>query len=197
MSTKPRSDSVLLNLPQAQQDQIADWLLDGVETDEGRDTGYKTIAQQIYLDLGVKTSPSALVGFYQRVCAGRRLHRASAASENFIAEAEGRGLHFAEASKLAAKQKFFELMASDSVDPRELSTFAEIVAGFERSDIKRRELELKTQDMGIKLRRLEMLEASQERARAELAKLRDPKSELTETDRAAIVAKVDSILGIA
>lgn len=45
-------------------------------------------------------------------------------------------------------------------------------------------------------RRLKVLEAKVGEARSEIAKLRDPKAELGEDERKAIVAKVDEILGL-
>jgi len=45
-------------------------------------------------------------------------------------------------------------------------------------------------------RRLKVLESKVIEARNEMAKLRDPKAELGEADRKAIVAKVDEILGL-
>jgi len=45
-------------------------------------------------------------------------------------------------------------------------------------------------------RRLKVLESKVREAREEISKLRDPKAELGEEDRKAIVAKVDEILGL-
>lgn len=55
---------------------------------------------------------------------------------------------------------------------------------------------LEDRKLGLTERRVAVLEDSQARAKQELQKLRDPKAQLQDADRAAIVDKVDEILGL-
>ena len=170
---KPRSDAKLLNLPAEQQDKIADWLLDGVETEDGLTTSYKAVAAQVYLDLGVKTSVGALYEFYRQVCAPRRLRRASVAAEQF-AGVVNEGADFAAPTIALLRQKAFEILAADKTDPKELLAFFGSVLDQQKLELKTRELDLRSQDTQIKLRRLELIErqavAAKEKLTAIVAK---------------------------
>ena len=70
-----------------------------------------------------------------------------------------------------------------------LSTVVDYVSGKTRAEFERERL-----SQGG--RKLALLEQKMSEARTEIAKLRDPKQELGEEDRKAIVEKVDEILGL-
>ena len=139
---KTRPDAILLNLPPDQQDRICDWLLEGVETDEGRDTSYRKVCEQIYLDFGVKTSETALRGFYQKVVAPKRLRRAADAAEEFGEDLQAEGGQFERAALAILKQKFFEVAACDRVDVEQLLAFGSFLSGQQKLTLKREELKL-------------------------------------------------------
>lgn len=61
---------------------------------------------------------------------------------------------------------------------------------------KERELKLKSEALAQAERKLRLLEEKVAALREKTDKLRDPKAQLTEADRAAIVGKVDEILGL-
>jgi hypothetical protein len=200
-SMKPRADAKLLNLPQDQQELICSWLTEGVETadeagDTVADTSYRAVKKRIWNDLGIATSDAALSAFYRKIVAPRVLRSAVVAAEQFTEEADANGVKFSAAAKQLVKQKFFELTANGQCSPQQLATFGSLVADFDRGDLKREDQRLKAEDLKVKLRRLDILEANVAAAKAEVAKLRDPQASLSDADRAAIVGKVDEILGI-
>lgn len=176
---KVRSDATLLNLPADQQDLLAGWLLDGVETDTGRDTSYGAVMTKLYEDLGVKTSTGTLSAFYQRVCAPRRLRIAAAAAGQFVEDAEADGRTFGAATKRLVKQKFFELAASDRVDPKDLIAFGQLAADFDRGELKRRDQEQKADALQIQRDRLQVLIEKNADAKAKLNQVLQSKGGLT------------------
>ena len=137
MSRKPRSDSKLLNLPQHQQDALADWLLDGMS--------YADARERLHMDFNVQSSEAALGGFYQHVCAPLRLRRASEAANALPELAGGLTTGWDVASVALVQRKYFELLAAPFADPKELAVFAMQIADINRGQLERAKLEFNKQ----------------------------------------------------
>ncbi len=166
---KPRSDSVLLNLSPDQQDLIASWLLDGVETDDGRDTSYKAVKAKIWLDLSVKTSEASLCDFYRKVCAPRRLRIAVAARDGFVEGLEAKGVNFTTANRQLAEQQIFEMLAVGDIQPRALDSLNNIVASIDKGAFKTKDQEQKDRALDQKDEQIQMLKDEKAAAKAALS----------------------------
>lgn len=140
---KTRSDSKLLNLPEEQQAQLADWLLGGMPYHEAK----AIVAKPAPEGFGVSVSINAFSGFWQTVCAPMMLQRRSRAvrTADLIAEeidkAPGR-LDSATIDLL--KQQAFELASSPQARPRDVKALFSLV--------------LKARDQELVERRIRLLE---------------------------------------
>ena len=65
---KLRSDAKLLNLPEEQQAQLADWLLSGMP--------YHVARATVETEFGVRVALSAFTQFWNEVCAGAYIQHA-------------------------------------------------------------------------------------------------------------------------
>jgi len=154
--SKPRSDSKLLNLPDEQQCQIADWLLGGMP--------YHVVGPLIEKEYGVKVSKNVLMRFWQTVCEPMLLvkrRRAVQTSEAIADEAKARPGQFNAAAIDALQQKAFELMISPQADARDVHDLFSLV-------LKAQAQEMDKSQLALDERRIKLLE---ERAsQAELAR---------------------------
>lgn len=115
---KPRSDAVLLNLPEEQQCKLADWLLNGMPYHEA-----KLLAEE---EFGVALkSLSAFQDFWQQVCQplllAKRRKLAGAADER-AEEAKRSPGQFDLATLDAIAQKAYELAESANADPKDVKS---------------------------------------------------------------------------
>ena len=136
--SKPRSDSVLLNLPPEQQERIYTWLTEGVDGN----TSYSTVAEQIYLDFNIKTSVTAVGNFWNKVVAPRRLRLSAQAASSLKEVARGTGEDFEEAALAACQQKAFELLAGPNPNPKEVIALFGSVLEARKIRVKQDALEL-------------------------------------------------------
>ena len=154
--TKPRSDSVLMALPEEAQAKLAEWLLSGVPYHQARALVEK--------EFGVKTSLASLSAFYQTVCAAeliaRRRRAVSVAFEVAEESASSPG-RFDAATIDALKQKAFELAINPAALPGNVKALFSLV-------LKAKDQELVEKDIQIKLRRLEVIERNAAEAKAAL-----------------------------
>lgn len=118
MSTK-KPKSILLKLPEAQQAQLAEWLLDGMPYHKAREM----ITAPIEVGgFGVSfSSLSVFKPFWEEVCVPAllaRRHRAVETADAVAADVVKRdGSRIDEATIAALKQKAFELAISPGQDP--------------------------------------------------------------------------------
>jgi hypothetical protein len=170
---KVRSDAVLLNLPEAQQAQLAEWLLGGMPYHQAREL----IAKEFGVE--VKTL-RAFPGFWREVCVPALLRRRSMAVETSEEIAQAAAAHpgqFDAATIDALKQKAFELSTSPQADPRDVKSLFMLV--------------LKSRDQDLNERKITLLErkAAQADQAADVVK-----SELTAEEKQA---RLKSIFGMA
>lgn len=154
---KTRADAKLLNLPEAQQAQIAEWLLSGISYQQARDL--------IEREFEVRTSFAALSAFWDQVCTPAllaRRRRAVSTADEMAAEAQSMPGRFDEATLDAIRQAAFNLAITPQTNPGDVKSLFSLV-------LKARDQELKNQDIGIKLRRLEMLERNAAQAKQQLS----------------------------
>ena len=131
---KTRSDAKLLNLPEEQQAQLAEWLLDGMP--------YHIAKIKAQADFGVSVGLAAFSGFYQEVCVPQLLVRRTRARET--ADQIGEDLasrpgNFDAATVDAIKQKAFELAISPQSNPKDVKALFVLLQ-------KQRQQELDLQD---------------------------------------------------
>lgn len=141
---KPRSDSKLLNLPEAQRDALADWLLEGIS--------YVDAKERLHMDYCVETSTAALGGFYQHYCAPLRLRRAAAAADALPELSGGLMADWDAASIALVRQKYFELLAAPFADPKEVAVFAAQVGDINRGKLEREKLRFNRQKEAVRTR---------------------------------------------
>lgn len=154
--TKPRSDSKLMQMPEEAQAQLVEWLLSGVPYHKARELVEK--------EFNVKTSMAALSKFWNQVCQPALLARRQQAVSTADAIAEQAGEtpgNFDAATLDAIRQKAFELSISPQAAPGEVKALFMLL-------LKARDQELKTQDIGLKIRRLELLEKNAAEAKQAL-----------------------------
>lgn len=182
---KPRSDSKLDALDVDQQRQLCEWLLTP-------GLSYEKIKALVLEEFKTSTTAGSLSAFYQSYVAAYLIQRR--AQSVGVAKEVGEEIRktpgqFSEATIDALEQKAFELANNPQVDPRSVHSVFSLL-------LKARDQELKKSDIDIKLRRLALIDEKAGRAKTELKKLRDPNAQLTDDERAKIVATVDEILGL-
>jgi hypothetical protein len=154
---KPRSDSKLLNLPEEQQAQLAEWLLSGLP--------YHKAKALIEKEFGITTSLAALSAFWDDVCSqalSARRQQAVTTADEIADEARKNPGQFDAAMIDAIKQKALAISISPQAKPGEVKSLLMIL-------LKSRDQELKSKDIEIKIRRLELLEKQTQKARDLLA----------------------------
>lgn len=137
MGAKPKSNAKLLNLPEAQQAQLAEWLLSGMP--------YHRAQAAVLKEFGVEVSMGAFTGFWNEVCAPEHLRRRAKAVKmaDEVAEvAERQPGRFDAATVDALKQKAFEMAVSPHADPDEVRSVMMLVLKARDQDLDERKLEL-------------------------------------------------------
>lgn len=148
---KTRSDAKLLNLPEEQQAQLAEWLLGGMP--------YHVAQASVEKEFGVRVSLGAFSQFWAEVCTPQLLRRrseAAQAADEIAAEASRRPGAFDEATLAALRQKAFELAISPNASPKDVKALYVLIQ-------KARDQDLEERKVGQADRRLVLLE---ERMRA-------------------------------
>ena len=149
MSTKPRSDAVLLNLPEVDKSKLREALLAGMS--------YVDACVFTQKEIGVQTNTHSMRQFWSQECVHIRiLRRAEAAEEadqleSAAAELPGR---FTEAAKHAIQERFYNLSTNPAAKPGELMAVNEIIMRDRESQIKEREVSLKERAVAVQERRL-------------------------------------------
>jgi hypothetical protein len=134
---KPRSDSKLLNLPEEQQAQLAEWLLSGVP--------YHRAMELCQKEFEVKTCFAALSRFWNAVCQPALLARRAQAvrtADAVAEEAKKTPGAFDAATLDAIRQKAFELSISPQAAPREVKALFMLLLKARGQDLDAQELKL-------------------------------------------------------
>lgn len=133
---KPRADARLLNLPEQQQAQLADWLLAGMPYHVARATVEK--------EFGVKTSMAGLAGFWRDVCQPALIRRRARMVEtaDAITAAITGGNQVDKALEGAIKQKAFEILINPAAEAADVSAIAGMA-------LKIRDQDLKAEQVGL------------------------------------------------
>lgn len=142
---KPRSDAVLLNLPEEQKAQLCDWMLSGLP--------YHKVKALLKEQFQVTTTLSSLSSFYQDFCSAALLaqrSRAVGVADEIAEEASKTPGRFDTATIDALKQKAFELAIQPMADPRDVKAIFSLV--------------LKARDQDLEARRIVVLEAKAQKA---------------------------------
>ncbi|MFO1461301.1 MAG: hypothetical protein U1G08_18095 [Verrucomicrobiota bacterium] len=134
---KPRADAKLLNLPEEQQAQLADWLLAGMP--------YHAAKEAVAKEFKVSCSLSALSGFYSEVCVPvllKRRSQAVMAAEEIASEASRTPGRFDAATVDAIKQKAFELAISQHAKPKDVKALFMLLQKSRDQDLKSQTIDL-------------------------------------------------------
>lgn len=159
MSTlkRPRSDSKLDALDMDQQRQLCEWLLTP-------GLSYEKIKKLLLEEFNVSTTAGSLSRFYQSYVAAYLLERRALAIG--VAKEVGQDLkkrpgEFSQVTIDALEQKAFELANNPVVDSGSIKSVFALL-------LKARDQELKSKDIDIKLRRLDLLEQNSRSAKEKL-----------------------------
>lgn len=128
----------MLTLPEAQQAQLAEWLLSGVP--------YHRAQELLQKEFGVVVkSLSSFGSFWEEVCVPHllaRRNRAVKGAEAFATEANAAPGKFDAATVAALKQKAFELAISPGADPDAVKAVFTLVLKARDQDLDAQRLEL-------------------------------------------------------
>jgi hypothetical protein len=145
---KPKSTAKLLNLPDAQQLVIADWMFRGL--------GYEKIVGMVEQEFRIKTSPQALSRFWNVVCEpirlGRRARRVQA-SERVADEAKKQPGRWDEATIDLIKQKAFDVADDPNADPETVVDLVSLILKVRGQDQEDRKIELASGKLQLELRK--------------------------------------------
>jgi hypothetical protein len=144
--SKPKANAKLLNLPEAQQAQLAEWLLDGLP--------YHKAQELVLKEFGVQVGLTAFTGFWEEVCAPAlvaRRRRMVGTAEEVATEAAASPGRFDSATVDALKQRAFELAIKPNADPKEVKAIFALV-------LKSRDQEINAEQLKIEERKMKLLE---------------------------------------
>lgn len=134
---KTRSDAVLLNLPEEQQAQLAEWLLSGMP--------YHRAQAEVEKSFGVKVSLATFSAFWAEVCQPQLLARRARAvqtSEEVAAEALKNPGQFDEATIDSLKRRAFELSIAPDANPKDVKAIFALVLKARDQELDAREQQL-------------------------------------------------------
>lgn len=152
---KPRSDAKLLNLPEEQQAQLAEWLLAGMP--------YHVARQRVAEEFGVTVGIGTFTSFWEEVCAPallrRRTSAVSMANEVAAAAAQSPG-QFDAATIDAIRQRAFELAISPHSAAKDVKALFVLLQKGRDQDLKAEQLQLQREqrdrDLQIKTQQLDL-----------------------------------------
>ncbi len=100
---------ILFDLPPAQREALAGWMLD-----EG--LSYRDAAARLKEEFGVVVSFQKFARFWHEVCVPRKLQRSSAAATSVQTLADSLGVDWQQANAQLIGQKIFEMLANPDTD---------------------------------------------------------------------------------
>lgn len=134
---KPRSDAVLLNLPEEQQCKLADWLLSGMPYHEAK----LLVEKEFSVSL---KSLDPFKNFWQQVCQPHLLARRSRSLQTAAVRAEDVTVQsatvFDRATLDALRQKAYELAESPGADPKDVKGVMMLLLKARDQDFEREKL---------------------------------------------------------
>jgi len=135
---KPRSDALLLNLPEEQQLRLADWLLGGMP--------YYEAQKQVLDQFGVAVkSLKSFSAFWSDVCGPlllKRRNQARSIAQGITDEMSKESSGIDRALMDALKQKAFEVILKPNPDPAEVSSVISLALKVRDQEIKVQQIEL-------------------------------------------------------
>jgi len=199
-----------MNLPEDRQWQVIKWCKEPKsETCPG---GYEFAQEQLAAD-GIKVSERALSQFFsdfQRKLIYEEAYESAESQKSLMLDFDPSNVDRAE----AFGDYCFLQKAVQAQDPktfvmlgnlRETRKSREQRAAFDKRKLAQKDRQIeqkdkqiaqKDQDLEMAERKLAAMEEEKRRVKAEVEKLRNPAAGLSDTERDAIIAKVDEILGI-
>lgn len=215
MARKPRSDSVLDGLPPERREQLVRWLVD-------ENLKYPEAVARVWEKFGVKTSVNALQRFYARRCFAMRADQAREFAELVVEQAAQDPEKFDEATVVLIRQRAFERMYARDGSLTDLAVVAKILDDRAKLEMQREDGRRKQADLERKLKDSESRRAvaytSIEIANQKIAEMERKQTEWEEKRRAvqaqlertrtapaanadeiraAAVAEIDRIMGLA
>ena len=157
---KTRSDSILLNLPEEQQAQLAEWLLSGVPYHRAQELLEKEFQVSV-------RSLSSFGRFWEEVCRPALLARRSRAvstADEVAASAVSSPGRLDEATIAALKQKAFELAISPGQDPEAVKAVFSLVLKARDQDLDAQKLKLDWEKFSFDAAKRAMEEAAKIKA---------------------------------
>lgn len=155
--SKPRSDARLLNLPEEQKVQLAEWLLSGVP--------YHQAALLVKEQFGVSVRPGAFTDFWRDVCLpmlSERRRQYSQSARARSAEAQADPEQFQAATIDAIKEKAFQLATSANASPKDVRALFVLLQKEtdrqQRAEKEAAERKLKDRQLTLEERRVTLLE---------------------------------------
>ena len=158
---KPRSDSKLLNLPEEQQAQLVEWLLNGMP--------YHAARASVEKEFGLRVGISAFSSFWQEACVPQLLRRrsqAAAAADEVASAAAANPARFDQATVDAIRQRAFELAISPRSNPKDVKALFVLLQKGRDQDIAERNLDLAERRVKLLESRLESVRAAVVEAQA-------------------------------
>jgi hypothetical protein len=140
-----REDRRLGKLPAQQRACLVEWLLD-----EG--LSYRRAQERLLAEFNVKVAHTSVYYFYLQHCVPLRLRRAAEAANALPDVTGGVMSAWTEGSIALVKQKYFELLAAPSPDPKELALFASQAVHVDRERMDREKLRFQRQQAAAALR---------------------------------------------
>lgn len=161
---KPRPESKLLNLPEEQQAQLAEWLLSGMPYHEA-----KVLVQK---EFGVSVSLSKFSAFWAAVCSPALLAKRARAvnlANDVADQARKHPGKFDEATIDALKQKAFELASSPNGKPKDVKALFALVLKAKDQEAGEKRLKLDERKVAILEKKAAAYDKAKEVFEAELS----------------------------
>ena len=135
---KPRPEAILLNLPEEQEEALAQWLLAGLP--------YHLAKARLKADFGVEVkSLSSFSRFYNQRCAPRlqaRLQLARKTAEKLFNDAKKNPAAFDAATAELLRARAFEILQNPGADPRDVSALVKLLLDSKKQEIAGQQLAL-------------------------------------------------------
>lgn len=163
---KPRPEAVLLNLPEAQEEALASWLLAGLP--------YHLAQKRLETDFGVVVkSLSSFTRFYTERCAPRlqaRLQMAMKTADKIYKDAKRNPEAINAATAVLLRTRAFEILQNPSANPKDVAGLVKLLISAKKQELDRQNLALDKEKFILirrKAERLDELESKAKQLRAD------------------------------
>lgn len=158
---KPRSEAILLNLPEEQEEALAQWLLGGLP--------YHLAKARLKADFGVEVkSLSSFTRFYNERCAPRmqaRLQLAMKTADKLYQEAKKNPEAINAATAVLLRTRAFEILQNPAANVRDVSNLVKLLISSKKTDMAREQLGLDREKFELMRRKADRLDELEERAK--------------------------------